>query len=420
MRNPENTSYRKEFCLLIVLLFIMYVVLLPRQMHTFDVGIWKRWMVHIFNNGLSDIYNTTANYPPVYMYFAYLFGKFQGSVEFIDRYLYFSKLIPLFFDFVGAISILLLLKNNTKKYIFPFCLLLNIGYLYNSIYWGQIDSLYTTFTLLAFIFAFRQQVVWSTVFYMLAINSKLQAIIFFPILGLLLLPLVIKSIKKIGQVILTITVSQIIIFLPFLLNGTGQNALKVYGTAVDLYTKVSQSAWNFWWLILEERPDKITDDQIFYIWSYKAWGISLFLICSTIILVPLLLKSFQAVLDRSKFDNRFFELSFLCATLVTIAFFSFPTQMHERYIHASILLSFCYGIYSKKYGIHIICSIAYFLHLEGIMHFFNLSNYKTLVWQPNFVASLFLLSLLIGLIHLYRDFDLRKTWTQIKQGLSWH
>ncbi|MFT5168631.1 MAG: hypothetical protein ACI8P3_003876 [Saprospiraceae bacterium] len=268
----------------------------------------------------------------------------------------------------------------------------------------------TAFVALSLIFALRKKWMLAIIFFIIALNAKMQAIVFFPVLVLSILPLI-NSWKKLGVAILTAAVIQTIILLPFILHGTLGSWYQVMTSLVDQYTNVSLNAFNIWHLFLPGEIPLITKDyQAFWFgMTYKNWGLLFFFVFSFIALLPLFLKSLHYSIQQTDLDQNFKKLVFLSAFLCVLSFFFFNTQMHERYSHPAMLMAFLYGILSRNYWLYAITSIAYFLNLERTLRFFDLS-YGTFIFLKPFIASLFLLALGIGIWQLYQKYPLGRDW----------
>ncbi len=401
MKNNISVSLTFYF-----LLFVGFVLILPTTYHG-DQGFWKHWAIQILENGISQIYHFKlfgrhpVNYHPVWLYLLAVFGKIQGSPEAIIANLNSVKAIPLAFDFIAATSLIYLFKNTARSYLLPLGLLLNIAFLYNSIIWGQIDTIYTTFTLLAFIFAFHHRQLPAMLCFLLALNTKLQAIVFAPILFIVLAPGLSKD-KKRGARDIVITLSvQLLILLPFWWGGTLGKLGEVLFGAMDFYPFLSLNAFNIWHLLFGHEARKMSDAVLFSGLSYKQWGLIGFAIVYAISCAPLCIKTFFSSTPSSH-TKGYQKLVMLTLSLCALAFFFFNTQMHERYSHPCILLSFVYGCYRKNWTLYLICSLAYFLNLERAMKAFKLGYYDSLLFDSRFVASLFGVAILYGIYELYR------------------
>lgn len=397
---------------IMILFFLLLLFLLPTKTHG-DRWYWLHWASYCFDFKLGTIYqykidgHVPTNYHPFFLHCLNIFQSFFDSTAAIKTNIFRIKIFPLIFDFIGAFSIFLLVKKDERSRWLPLFLLFNIAYLYNSIIWGQIDSIFTNFALLAMIFALRQQPGHAMVFYLLSLNTKLQSIIFFPILGLLLLPSIFNKWKQTIAGLIIAGLLQIVLTWPFIQAANLSEMIATLTTgSVDLYARTSLMACNFWFLFFRYNTVAVADTELFWGVNYKTWGLILFCLVSALTLIPVALRCMHLWRKQLTFDDRSKELVFLAMTLVAIAFFFFNTQMHERYSHPALILSFFYGYYRKNYLLYLLISIGYFLNLELSMKAFDW-NYKTWYFEPVNIALLFATCLLIGLISFYRRLSIR-------------
>jgi Gpi18-like mannosyltransferase len=113
------------------------------------------------------------------------FGKFQGSLEKIDENMIYLKAVVLLFDFAGIYLVVNFFRKNNIPIWAALLILINIAYLYNTVIWGQVDCIHTNLALAAILAALYRKSVLSFLLLILAINMKLQAIIFVPVLLLI-------------------------------------------------------------------------------------------------------------------------------------------------------------------------------------------------------------------------------------------
>jgi hypothetical protein len=92
----------------------------------------------------------------------------------------------------------------------------------------------------------------------------------------------------------------------------------------------------------------------------------------------------------------------LSAAVISLSFFFFNTQMHERYSHPAMIFLFFYAAFSKQFGPYILVSIAYLLNMERILLYFTVPHH-TVIFSPEFSAALFLAGLLWLYFRIYRD-----------------
>lgn len=396
----DADSLQKAF--LYSLLFCFFVAILPKHAFQGDISFWLAWTRRIHDHGLGEIYNLRTEYHPFFLYLLWVFQWIMGTMEEVHSNVNYVKVFPLIFDFIGALSVFFILKKEQNKLIYPFFLLFNIAYMYNTMLWGQVDSIHTTLVLLSTISVLKNRVLLSLVFFVLAINMKLQAIIYLPVLGLLWLQLIFEKPKLILKGLGVIIGTQLIILIPFILADSLPGLWKVVTEANGRHPFVSMNAYNLWFYFAGEYPAGVLDKTVFALgYSYKTWGLSLFLLFSTIALFPLLRTTFYR-LKTKKVDQSYLEqLTFISLALVTIVFFYFNTQMHERYTHSAIIFFFFYSVKSKNFWLYILCSLGYLLNMESVLKYWQFNKYGTLIFNEQFIASIFGLVLLISFYQLY-------------------
>jgi len=394
--------------LIYFLAFVLFVAIMPKAAFGGDMNFWLDWTGWIHKYGLGEVYNHRVEYHPFFLYCLYIFQWIMGTMEEVKEHLNYVKVFPLIFDFIGALSILLILKNKKNAILYPFFILFNIAYMYNTMLWGQVDSIHTAFIVLSLVFVLQERPLLSVFFFMLALNAKLQAIIFLPIIGLLLLPHFTRSYQMLLKTLGVLLLTQVFILLPFIIEGSVGGFWRVITEAEGRHPQVSMNAFNFWYYFFDEEVNlaKIKDVTIFAGGvSYKNWGKGLFLFFSAIALIPLLKNCFYWIKDKLVPDERFLEMAFLTAGVITIIFFYFNTQMHERYTHSAIILFFFYGVKSGRYLLYLACSFAYLMNMEKVLKVWEFSNYiTTLIFDEIFISSVFLSIIALSIIRLYRTY----------------
>lgn len=395
MQDQQNRLF--YICLFLYLTTI--AVIMPRAFCIGDMEYWIRWCTHIFNEGLPGAYRSESNYNPLFLYVLAIFGKIQGSAQAIRENIYTLKFIVLLFDIAGALAAMLIVKREAPKFL-PFILLLNIAYLYNTVIWGQVDSIHTAFVLFALIAAIRRRPFWALFFFTLALNTKLQAIIFLPLIGLILFPDNLKHQWKglitgiAGAIIL-----QVLLILPFWLNGDLHYIINLnFAASVDRYPVLSMNAFNFWNLFFSGNLSEIPDTGTFLHITYKNWGFILFFGLSGLALLPFIISIWKKKTPMP------LPVIFITATLLTLIFFYFNTQMHERYSHPALLFAGIYGFISGNYLLYGIVSVAYLLNMEKVLQYLQLNNYNVLIFDPRFISLLFLAAIILGFYHLYKTY----------------
>ncbi|KAA9331884.1 hypothetical protein [Adhaeribacter soli] len=398
----------------------MLVFIAPRGGFTDDINFWINWCRYAYEFGLSNIYQLeNNNYNPLLHYFLAAYAFLAGNSDNISQYMPFFKAFPLFFDFVGAIAAVSFVKERSQRFALSLLLLFNAGYLYNTLIWGQVDSVFTCFVMIAVAMALRKKLVLSVIFYLLALNAKVQAIIFLPPLLLLLLPALRSDKKRLAIALLAGIAFELVFLAPFIWGGEHNDLGRIIAinfNSVDFAPVVSMSAYNFWFLTLKEDwLSAMPDNLVFWGLTYKHWGLLLFCLTSFIALLPVLLLAIRSFFTGNNFNFSEYPVILLSFGLIPILFCFFNTQMHERYWHAGLLFLAAYGFLTKEYLPYLVGSVAYLLNMEAVLRFLNFKNYKILLFKPEFVAGLFGFVIVFGFFKLYRHFNLAACLQDMKR-----
>jgi Gpi18-like mannosyltransferase len=206
--------------------------------------------------------------------------------------------------------------------------------------------------------------------YLLALNTKPQAIEFLPVMALALW----YGLRQFKTAFIAIAAAaglQLLLLLPFLTNGGVTRLMHHVVESVDRYNILSISAFNIWYLIQPNNPYFINDKDTFVIFSYKIIGLCLFAIASLLVFLPMAKQIGKLRKEKLHIDDHTYKLLFLGTGLLCLYFFYFNTQMHERYAHPIIIFFFFHAIVSGNYRLYILASIPYFLSLDKAFSFPN-------------------------------------------------
>lgn len=405
------SELKKQWLLLAAMLYVAFVLLMHKWGHQGDMMFWMDWSKYIYNNGFTHVYdNPSCNYLPAYLYFLVFHVKLQGNLTDIQDNLYTIKYYTFIFDMLGAYLAVWFVKDDVKKIFYFLILLFNVAYIYNTAFWTQVDAIFTFFGFASLILALEKKSVLSVLFLLIALNFKLQALVFIPVVGLVLMPQFLNKngIKKIILSVILIAIVQVTILLPFILTNRLHQVIHVITDSVGHYPYPTVGAFNLWSLLLPdvgiEEMYHINDGTKFWFISYKQFGNLLFFISIVIAVFPLMKYLYQKYVKQNELQ---FDISkiFLMSSLVALSFYYFNTEMHERYAHPAIISLAAYAFCSKRFLVFILGSVAYFLNLERICWYLNLHNetYEHLfVFQPKFVSVLYLSLISILFIELYR------------------
>lgn len=164
--------------LLIAVVFFMRVPMLPLE--TADFQIFLSGWVEFFrqNGGFEALAYDIGNYNPPYLYFLALFSYFDIFE------LYPIKLLSMLFDVLMAWSVLKIVSlycdDKLSRYAAFFLTLLLPTLMLNGARWGQCDSIYVFFALIAVYLALSEKPIRSMLCLAASFAFKLQAVFVIP------------------------------------------------------------------------------------------------------------------------------------------------------------------------------------------------------------------------------------------------
>jgi Gpi18-like mannosyltransferase len=378
----------------ILLLFALYVLLLPRVYMEYDMGFWRDWAVQIHRYGIGNCYDHGLNYFPVFVYALYFYDLLQGTEANIIANINNIKILFVCFDFLPLI-VLCCFRQKLLQFKIPYLfLLLNIAYVFNSMVWGQIDSIYANLSFLAILVAIFYPV-GGSLLYLMALNTKPQAIEFLPVIGIMLLYSV-RNWKTLFYIVLAVAGLQLLLFIPWLGNNGIGKLFSFASHAVDLYNRLSICAFNIWYIIVPHNQYFINDKDTFILISYKATGLIMFSAAAAYIVWPLLKSMWQLRKNKLLPAAINYEYILLGTGLLCLYFFYFNTQMHERYANPIIIFFFFYGVVSRNYKLYILASIPYFLSLDKCFpNYLPVHHYK-IIWADKVIALWYTATVIYG------------------------
>jgi Gpi18-like mannosyltransferase len=443
MEVSQSDYPRREHWVLYALLYVLLLLLTPNAGFTTDVVCWMGWATQIGTHGLTTAYELDSNnYNPLYQYVLYVYAKLAGSPAHIAAYIHWLKAFTLLFDFGGAILVVRHFGygDANQRFILSLLFLLNIGYLYDTVVWEQVDAILSMLLFVALLQALRQRPVSSALFYLVAINMKSQGIMLLPPMLLLWAPQWWRAPRQLVQSVVLGIAIQLLILAPFIWSGTVVHIAHVVYDATSNFPYASLNCYNGWaWVI---RAFNEPDYLLFAGITYRHWGLLSFLLASAVVLLPLGLATIQKLRTRQLFGLADYELVLLSLGLVPLVCCFFNTQMHERYWHPALLLLGAHAVLTQRYALFGLFSLAYFLNLEGSMNYLlpsyfpiewldemakmRIANYPlpnafvhtSLLFDPKLVAAFFAAVLLEGIWQLYRLARPWAIWRQLRQPIS--
>lgn len=276
------------------------------------------------------------------------------------------------------IYVLVKSKKTEKNALLASSLFLfNPVILYNSAFWGQMDSLYALPLLTAFYFLSKKKYFWSILAFFLSLYVKLNVLLFLPFF----LIIVFKLIKKKMLFFVHLVLSFFAIFiltLPVSVTPLAFMANLFLKTSSGEMQNVTNFAFNFWWFLFKsflaigEPKTLFNFSEIRLIGSplssasyfglpLNIWAFLTF----SLLLIPVLLKII--FFKRARFTQS--ETLMLFFSLIAILGFLFLPRMHERYLYPFFPILAAYvGLKQKFLFIFIILSILNFINLYLVWH----------------------------------------------------
>lgn len=332
-----------------------------------------------------------ATYPPIFYYLLFFWRGFyvfigqilwwinirfplfpSGLIFWYQSYeagIAFNKIPAILTDLGCAYLIYLICKNvgeskRLNKLSVLIFLFLPAAW-YNSAFWGQIESIYSFFILLAFLWAMKNKFLWGTV--ALGVSALIKPT------GLFVLPIFIIFIFKKKKIIDLLTGGALVFVLAVILYFPFQ-PLNTFVWMAEFYFKsfrgelnyLTSNAFNFWALLFgfDQRPDS----ALFLGIPFSTWGFLLF----SVFLAAVCFKLWERCNSKN-----FILAAFLCA----FASFLFLPRMHERYFYTSLIFAAILGGIKKKWF--------YTFILLSLIHILNLYHFW---WQPKIPLLISLLS----------------------------
>lgn len=378
-------------------LFLFLVFMMPGLPgYGWDNGCWIRWTQFIHRQGLRNAYSSDTNYLPLFQYFMWAYGKLCGSDAVIEQRLHYLRIFTLLFEFGGLYIMYRWMALRSAFPLFIIMALSNIAFSYNTLIWGQSDAIWTALMAAALYMAWKGRHKTSALFATLSLCMKLQAIMLFPIWGVLVLNSLSNlqwkmALREIVLMALTAAATIGIIVLPFAFGDAGLAAVwQVVTGSVGKYPLITLSADNMWPLLVPKAGEMQDSLIAFAGLSYKWLGVFTFFTTTALVLLPLvkqMLSQKKRAAELGRLPDR--ETVWLCGALISLLFFYCSTEMHERYAHAAGIFLTAHAFHTRKWGPYLLFSVAYFLNLEVIMQWLALPNYKTFIFEPRFIASIY-------------------------------
>jgi Gpi18-like mannosyltransferase len=404
--NTFKQNCREPFWQIWAGMFLLEAVFVPSSSYTPDRIVIIHWAQQVRDHGIGLAYQAAPpyNYPPLMAYTLWLFAKLIGNDANLERYFHFYKLFPLACDFAAAALVASFAGDRRREILCLLLLIANPVFIYDSYYWGQTDSVYGALVLFSLVLALREQPCWALLAYLLALNFKVQALVYAPLLALVFCgkwrnP---WTPRQVGVALGASALAQFIIFLPFLLAGQLAQMFRMLRQAVGYYPIISLNAYNFWHLFYGRHSLRMDDAlPVFAGLSARLAGEMLFCALLFAVLLPCARQLWLPQTNRRAFASDQARLYLLFA-LITLFFFYFCTESHERFAQPALLFVAAYAFQTHRYYLLALVMLPYGLNVEYVLRRYQFDFYDSLLFDSRFVAALYAVAIIVLLALYFR------------------
>ncbi len=370
-----------------------------------DLGYWQDWVKQLSITGYEGF---NGNYPPLYIHWLYLVGKFYAITAIPLEHNYLLKFLTQIPVVIFHCILISLIFHQLKRSNIPFntthlvmgLTAFNPAILINGPIWGQVDLIPATIVFAALLLASSERyVILSIPLFTLSLLTKFQMIAFAPVFGFLFF-------RHVGKHLLGIAISIIVgalVFLPSILAGHFWPSFRqAYIDTLGQYPMTTFNAANLWIILTgNTTPDSIilfgvSADSVFSkVFTAKYFGMILFSLTALFVFLQgihtLIKNTYQNDIQLLRAHSLF------AAMICALAFFTLLPAMHERYLFPAVVMALGYFAIRPRQiiypvGISLFCGLNMLIILE-----INGSNiWHGLAWLTLTLLILAVLELSLG------------------------
>ncbi|MGB3552577.1 MAG: phospholipid carrier-dependent glycosyltransferase [Candidatus Binatus sp.] len=325
-----------------------------------DVGDYQAWAGQIATYGPAHTYQAGffLDYPPGYLYALWVVGLIAHVIGASgDFYRVIIESPAIVADFALALLMYAFVRRGSRPamaFIAMLMVALNPPLLFDTVVWGQSDSVMAFVTLLSIVAILGRQYEIGWGLAAIAVLVKPQGLMILPVLGVwTMLEADFATWIRSGVALIAVAIIGIA---PFQIGHEWNWIFKLYTSTAAYYHETSVNAFNLMALIGGLRQ---ADSGTFLGVSYFALGMSL--------LVPL--YGFIAwILWRGRTPTRLLFASFIAI----FGFFMVAPRMHERYLYPAVVLAVPLALEAPEMlAVFVLVSITSLINLAYILHTLN-------------------------------------------------
>lgn len=333
--------------------------------HTGDMNTFEAWARHAASGGLAHFYDTDmfVDYPPGYIYVLYVLGKLMeglglphGSIGAVVL----LKTPAMLADLATAFLLFRMASRKLSPSVsFGIALLyvFNPAVLVNSSIWGQVDSFFTFFLLLAFTAVAGGKLERAGALFALAVLIKPQALIFTPVL--LFAYYREGSWRRFFRSAMWGLGVFLAGILPYSFTVEPFWFIHLYRETLQSYPYATLNAFNLYALATANWKPQ---GETFLLFSYQTWG-------TVFILAAVALAFYYFRRARHHLDG----LTYYIALVLISTVFLFGAKMHERYWFPALALALAVFMHLKDRRIlnaFLGLTVCHFLNVALTLDFF--------------------------------------------------
>src|SRR5258708_7576585 len=325
-----------------------------------DVGDYQAWASQIATFGPAHTYQQGffLDYPPGYLYGLWVVGIIAHGIGATgDFYRVIIQSPAIVADLALAILVYAFIRRGGRPemaFIAMLMVALNPALLFDTVVWGQSDSVMTFVTMLSIVALIGEQyeIAWGLA--AIAVLVKPQGLMMLPVLGFwTMLETDFATWIRSGFALIAVAIIGIA---PFQIGHEWNWIIKLYSSTAAYYHETSVNSFNLMALLGGLRQ---ADTNMLAAGCFFALGMSL--------LVPL--YAFVAwILWNGRTPTRLLFASFIAI----FGFFMVAPRMHERYLYPAIALAVPLALEAPEMlGVFVILTITCFINLAYILHTLN-------------------------------------------------
>jgi Gpi18-like mannosyltransferase len=378
VQSRDALEVRQQCALVFPLLLLagallVHLVLMPMPGWELDVYRFVTWMRTAVEHGVSRVSETVwCDYPPGYLYVlkgtGLLWMALTGLPIPADGTLaarFLIKLVPALADLATAWALYRLAATRVSRgaaLVVLAAYAYNPAMLFDSAVWGQADSVLSLLVLAAAWAICARRFAVGGALAAVAVLVKLQAVVLLP--ALLLVAFHLGGVAAMLAAARGAALTALVMLLPYFNAGRMGALIDTMLGASGRYPYISMNAHNVWWLLGGTRSVTLSDAM------RLGNGLLTYHTLGTVMLgVATLLILWRLWRDLSLRNRDAFPALLEASALQALAFYLFPTEMHERYVVPLLVFLAALCIWRPRFWwVYGVASVAVLASLASTLH----------------------------------------------------